>query len=78
MKAIYSKLIYDTRKAERILDFGDSTLYRTKNGRWFLTDASGVQPCLCPVMPERAAVFVGMYAAERYEEFFPANELEEA
>ena len=78
MKAIYSKMIYDTRKAEKILDFGDSTLYRTKNGRWFLTDASGVQPALYPVTPERAAVYVGMYAAERYGEFFPMNEIEEA
>ncbi len=78
MKAIYSKRIYDTRKAEKILDFGDMTLYRTKNGRWFLTDAFGVQPCLYPVEPERAAVYVGMYAAERYGEFFPMSELEEA
>ena len=71
-------MIYDTRKAEKILDFGDSTLYRTKNGRWFLTDASGVQPALYPVTTERAAVYVGMYAAERYGEFFPMNEIEEA
>ena len=78
MKAIYSKMIYDTRKAEKILDFGDSTLYHTKNGRWFLTDASGVQPCLYPVEPERAAVYVGMYAAERYGDFFPITEIEEA
>lgn len=78
MKAIYSKLMYDTRKAEKILDFGDSTLYRTKNGRWFLTDASGAQPALYPVTPERAAVYVGMYAAERYGDFFPMNEIEEA
>lgn len=78
MKAIYSKLMYDTRKAEKILDFGDSTLYRTKNGRWFLTDSSGVQPALYPVTTERAAVYVGMYAAERYGEFFPMNEIEEA
>ena len=35
MKAIYSKLIYDTRKAERILDFGDSTLYPQKTGTGF-------------------------------------------
>lgn len=78
MKAIYSKLMYDTRKAEKILDFGDSTLYRTKNGCWFLTDASGVQPALYPVTTERAAVYVGMYAAERYGEFFPITEIEEA
>ena len=41
-------------------------------------DASGVQPALYPVTPERAAVYVGMYAAERYGEFFPMNEIEEA
>ena len=58
--------------------WGDSTLYRTKNGRWFLTDASGVQPALYPVTTERAAVYVGMYAAERYGEFFPITEIEEA
>lgn len=78
MKAIYNQLVFDTQKAEKILDFADNTLYRTKNGRWFLTDASGVQPSLYPVLPERAAVYVGMYAAERYADFFPTNELEEA
>ena len=78
MKATSSKRFYDTPKAEKILDFGDNTLYRTKKGNWFLTDASGVQPALYPVPPERAAVYVGMYAAERYVEFFSAAELEEA
>jgi hypothetical protein len=44
MKALVNQYIYDTEKAEEVFttsdeDAGkDETLYRTKNGRWFVTE----------------------------------------
>jgi hypothetical protein len=101
MKKVINGLLYDTEKAEAVANYSNNrgygdfkaleeTLYRTKNGRWFIHGIGGAMTSYAveagsnswsgseqikPIDEEYAKEFLAEYGdPEDYEKWFEAKE----